>query len=63
MKVILSRGRIKKKHRVSVCVHTRHYFTLISTYMSRCTVLTYEFFLPQTLHLSGGLNPKRIVKS
>ena len=38
-----------KKHRVNVRVHTRNYFTLISTYMSRCTVLTYEFFLPQTL--------------
>ena len=49
MKVILSRGRIKKKPRVSVCVHTRHYFTLISTYMSRCTVLTYAFFAPNVI--------------
>ena len=53
MKVILSRGRIKKKHRFSVCVHTRHYFTLISTYMSRCPVLTHEFFCPKR-HISPG---------
>ena len=56
----------KKNHSVSVCVHTRHYFTLISTYMSALYSFNLNmsrFFLPQTLNYSGLLNPKRIVKS
>ena len=51
MKVILSRGRIKKKYRVNVRVLTRNYFTLMSTYMSRCTVLTYKLFFAPNVTL------------
>ena len=58
MKVILSREKLKK-HRVSVCVHTRHYFTLISTYMSAL----YSFSLNMNFFFAPNVKLLRIAQS
>ena len=49
----------KKKHSVSVCVHTRHYFTLISTYMSAL----YSFSLNMNFFFAPNVKLLRIAQS